>query len=207
LKKAALAAGVVAWTTPVVQVVSSRTAHAQTITGCSPVATITVRATGENCECAPGPPNQCCSATTWLVDSLTVNCGPTCAGAAEVAGLVEFPGISKPSACGEFPIYEFPCSGGTASFPARFPVRCADGQIYLFDGTVNAVCKPCLLEDAPPQIVQQGGLDDESATTTTEAWTGTTAEALPTATTEAMVPTTSDAPTTSGPDARVSPAP
>ena len=179
LKKAAVAAGVMAWTTPVVQLVSSGTAHAQTVTGCSPVATITVRATGENCECAPrpSPGNDCCSATTWLVESVTVNCGPTCIGLAEVAGLVEFPGISKPPSCGEFPVYEFPCSGGTASFPARFPVTCGDGQIYLFDGTVNAVCEPCLELDAPLVVAPQVGvLSDEAPTATTEAWTSPTSE-------------------------------
>ena len=35
LKKAAVAAGVVAWTTPAVQVLSGGTAHAQTVTGCN----------------------------------------------------------------------------------------------------------------------------------------------------------------------------
>ena len=49
LKKAAIAAGVAAWTTPVVQVLSSGTAHAQTVTGCSPVVTITLQATGATC--------------------------------------------------------------------------------------------------------------------------------------------------------------
>ena len=40
LTKAAAAAGVVAWTTPVVQVLSTGTAHAQTVTGCKPVVTV-----------------------------------------------------------------------------------------------------------------------------------------------------------------------
>ena len=181
------------------QVVSSGTAHAQTVTGCSPVATITVQATGENCECAPpGPGNECCSATTWLVESLTVDCGPTCAGAAEVAGLVEFPGISKPPACGDFPIYEFPCSGGTASFPVRFPVRCADGEIYLFDGTVTAVCLDCDLElDVPPAIEPEDLVfSDETTTSTAEAPAPPTSEAPTTTKTEAEAPSTSSGPTT-----------
>ena len=36
LKKAAIAAGVVAWTTPAVQAVTARPAFAQTITACAP---------------------------------------------------------------------------------------------------------------------------------------------------------------------------
>ena len=56
LKKAAAAAGVVAWTTPAVQVLSSGTAHAQTVTGCAPMLTVLLRETGEGtsggkCEC------------------------------------------------------------------------------------------------------------------------------------------------------------
>ncbi len=47
LKKAAAAAGVVAWTTPAVQVLSSGTAHAQTVTGCTPMITVTLQETGE----------------------------------------------------------------------------------------------------------------------------------------------------------------
>ena len=46
LKKAAAAAGVVAWTTPAVQVLSSGTAHAQTVTGCIPMLTVTLAETG-----------------------------------------------------------------------------------------------------------------------------------------------------------------
>ena len=46
LKKAAAAAGVVAWTTPAVQVLSSGTAHAQTVTGCRPMLTVSLAETG-----------------------------------------------------------------------------------------------------------------------------------------------------------------
>ena len=196
LKKAALATGVVAWTTPVVQVVSAGTAHAQTVTGCSPFVTITVQATGPTCACAPGVGTECCSDNSYVVGSLTVTCGVTCAGPAEVAGLIEFDEVGKPDGCSD-DVFFFPCSGTRATFAARFPVRCPDGAIYLFDGTVTAECLPCDLElDAPLLIAPQVELfDDEVATATTEAWTGTTGEP-PTGMTEADVPPTSEALTT-----------
>ena len=53
LKKAALAAGVVAWTTPVVQVLSTGTAHAQGVTACSPVLKVSLLETGSGCACVP----------------------------------------------------------------------------------------------------------------------------------------------------------
>ena len=170
LKKAALATGVVAWTTPVVQLVSSGTAHAQSVTGCSPIVTITLQATGATCRCAPSVSVDCCSNNTYVVGSVSVDCGPTCAGRAEVAGVIEFPGLDKPLDCLD-EVYVFPCSGGiTTPFAVRVPVRCPDGGIYAFDGTVNAVCEPCLLEDPP--LAQNGVLDDEAVTATTDAWTG-----------------------------------
>ena len=197
LKKAALAAGVVAWTTPVVQVVSAGTAHAQSVTGCSPFVTITVQATGPTCACAPGVDVECCSDNSYLVDSVTVTCGVTCAGQAEVAGPIEFDDVGKPDGCTD-DVFFFPCSGNRATFAARFPVRCPDGAIYLFVGTVTAECLPCDLElDAPLMIVPQSPvLSDEAATATTEAWSGSTGETPTTATTEADVPPTSEALTT-----------
>ena len=48
LKKAAIAAGVVAWATPAVQAVTARPVHAQGVTGCSPVISVTAS--------TPGPP-------------------------------------------------------------------------------------------------------------------------------------------------------
>src|SRR6185312_15897264 len=71
LKKAAVAAGAVAWATPVVQIVSSGTALAQAVTGCFPVCTITLQATGANCACVPDAGPACCDPNTYLVQSLT----------------------------------------------------------------------------------------------------------------------------------------
>ena len=58
LKKAALAAGVVAWTTPVVQAVTARPVHAATVTNCAPVLTLAYiyfgPLTGATCQCLAG---------------------------------------------------------------------------------------------------------------------------------------------------------
>ena len=82
LKKAAVAAGVAAWTTPVVQVVSPGTAHAQTVTGCSPVVTITLSRPERAASACPCPtcPQLLQSDTVYWVQGLTVDCGPTCRG-------------------------------------------------------------------------------------------------------------------------------
>ena len=172
-----------AWTTPVVQVLSSGTAHAQTVTGCSPVITITLQATGATCRCASGVPTACCSDNSYLIDSVTLNCGPTCPGA-ELAGPIEFRGISKPEDC-EDEVYLFVCTGDeTATVPVRAPVRCGDGEIYLFDGTVTCVCQGCDLELAatPEGLV----FSDETTTTQmTEAEAPSTSAESTTTTTEA----------------------
>ena len=60
LKKAAVAAGVVAWTTPVVQVLSTGTAHAQGVTACSPVLKVSLLKTGSTCGCV----------AQWRIDGL-----------------------------------------------------------------------------------------------------------------------------------------
>ena len=55
LKKAAIAAGVVAWTTPAVQAVTARPAFAQTVTACAAhVLPIQAFLTGPNCKAVPG---------------------------------------------------------------------------------------------------------------------------------------------------------
>ena len=105
-----------------------------------------------------------------MVDSLTLDCGPTCPGPAEVAGLIEYPDIGKPEGCLD-EVFFFPCAGTTATFSARIPVRCPDGQIYLFEGTVTAVCLDCDLElDARPAIAPESRVfSDETTTSTAEA--------------------------------------
>jgi hypothetical protein len=181
LKKAALAAGVAAWTTPVVQVVSSGTAHAQTVTGCSPVVTITVQATGPICQCAPDVSSACCNDNSYVVGSLSLDCGPTCAGPAQVAGLIEYPDTGKPEGCQD-EVFFFPCVGTLASFRARIPIRCPDGQIYLFEGTVTAECLPCNVALAVPPAIEPEDLVFSNE--------------VPSSTSESQAPSTSAAPTT-----------
>ncbi len=216
LKKAAVAAGVGAWTTPLVQVVSPGTAHAQTVTGCSPVITITLRSTGPDCDCVPGGVSpSCCNDNTYFVQSLDVECGPTCAGPAVRVGPFEFPGlVPAPAECPD-EIAEFPCQAARATFRTTFPVRCPDGETYLFDATVTAVCQPCppVELDSPPPIAPEDPVfSNEVTTSTTEAQAPSTSAAPTTTTTEPdaeMPPSTSAAPTTTTtePDAEVPPSP
>ena len=77
----------------------------------------------ETCRCASGVPTACCSDNSYLIDSVTLNCGPTCPGA-ELAGPIEFRGTSKPEDC-EDEVYLFVCTGDeTATVPVTAPVRC-----------------------------------------------------------------------------------
>jgi hypothetical protein len=191
LKKAALAAGVAAWTTPVVQVVSPGTALAQTVTGCSPAVTITLIATGPTCACVPVPvESACCNNNTFWVASLDVDCGPTCPGPATVAGELEFPGVPRAQDCPDR-IAEFPCAT-TATFRATFPVTCPDGQTYQFDGMVTAICQDCGTAAEPPSLIAPNGeVVSEGATPTTGA-AAPSASAAPTTT--STQPNTLEAP-------------
>ena len=74
LKKAALAAGVVAWTTPVVQAVLPGVASAAgaSCTGCGFTGGLSF--TGPSCSCLPTVCSSCCDAQTVLA---VATCGPT----------------------------------------------------------------------------------------------------------------------------------
>ena len=87
LKKAAIAAGVVAWTTPAVQAVTARPAFAQTVTACAPAfCRIQAFLTGPNCKQCPEVPAlpSCCSGNTYFLQ-LKATCGASCPGDATVA--------------------------------------------------------------------------------------------------------------------------
>ncbi len=91
LKKAALAAGVVAWTTPVVQVLTTGTANAQGVTACSPVLKVTLLETGSGCACVPAleetPLVSCCSGNTVFASFAASTCGSACPGNAIVGAV------------------------------------------------------------------------------------------------------------------------
>ena len=184
LKKAALAAGVVAWTTPVVQVVSSGTAYAQTVTGCCPVVSITLIQTGSNCGACPCPTSRRVAATVstlYWVQGLTVDCGPTCQGPA----VVDARSSSQTSASPQTAPTASPSSpaprGGRRS--AQVLVRCPDGGIYQFDGRSPRTASPAPLARCTARVAPQVGvLDDEAATATSEPWAGSTIETTTTTT-------------------------
>jgi hypothetical protein len=143
LKKAALAAGVVAWTTPVVQVISTGTAHAQTVTGCRP--TVLLQGTidtGPNCGCVPpgfqpssAHDPQCCDQST-VVPRISATCGPTCPGTATVNSYSVTAGASPP--CNVLPR----CDVGVPSvtITIRATITCADGVARTVTQTVTMSC-------------------------------------------------------------------
>ena len=89
----------------------------------------------------------CCSDNTYLVDEPDLELRPDVSWPCRAGGpRSSSQGSRKPDDCEDVLVYVFVCTGDTAAFPARFPVRCADGEIYLFDGTVTAVCLDCDLE-------------------------------------------------------------
>ena len=140
------------------QMVSARPVHAQTVTGCSPVVSITLIQTGNNCECVPLPTSN----RLLQQRHLLLGPGPDGGLRSDVPGRrggswpARIPGHRQAPDCPDR-IAEFPCSGGKATFRARFPVTCPDGGTYVFDGQVTADCVPCPLEDPPLPITRQAG--------------------------------------------------
>lgn len=86
LKKGALAAGIVAWTTPTVLALTPGSSSAQArVTGCYPAVGLKFVTTGSACGSYPTPPNPvngngCCSNKTYFVQVASASCGGTCAG-------------------------------------------------------------------------------------------------------------------------------
>jgi len=222
LKKAALAAGVVAWTTPVVQAVTARPVHAAGATNCAPVAEVTSILLGTNGICTnnPVPGNPCYGQTSFLLfDPRIISCGPLCAvstwqitnvGGANVCNsdgaFVYFRTLSP--AC---PPTVPGANTATTILPISANVTCADGSIQ--NGTFDVVI-PCSC--IPPGGVAASVLADmnasseallpaeETTTTTAPAETSTTAPAETTTTAPAETTTTA-APTTTAPATTAAP--
>lgn len=142
LKKAAVAAGVVAWTTPAVQAVTARPAHAQTVTGCRPVLSATASKTGPTCECAAGADKKCCSDNTVFVD-VTATCGALCPGKATVT-VITIDGLGPKSPCTDVRFQDLTCPGGTEEVTIKASVKCPDGVTQVVTQTLTVTCQPCL---------------------------------------------------------------
>ena len=112
LKKAAVAAGVVAWTTPVVQVLSPGIAHAA-VTGCNPVIVMSLQKTGPNCGCSPGRRHQLLQ-QQHLSRDLRRDHVRYDVPRRRRRGRRELPGVPKPGNCNVDRFGEFPCDTGSA---------------------------------------------------------------------------------------------
>ena len=147
LKKAAAAAGVVAWATPTVQALTPGVASAQGVTNCRPVTDITFLFTGSTCECTDGEltdPN-CCSNHTFLVDGVGAGtCGENCG-----AVVSDFEPTSKVKNCDARLVLDTGECKGTATGSLAGTVECEDGTTW--DCTIS-VTLPCTPTGCPGEI-------------------------------------------------------
>ena len=166
LKKAAIAAGVVAWSTPVVQAVTARPVHAATITGCAPVFTVESFLFGPRCECvvpSPGPDSPCCG-ENYVILPLVPNCGPTCPGTPVVNNLaVEGSGPAGCLVSGDAVVRALPCTDGTSQVTITADIACPGGINY--NGASATLVIPCTCgESGPVPAAVQDFLEELAAT-------------------------------------------
>jgi len=160
LKKAAIAAGVVAWTTPAVQAVTARPAFAQTVTACK-AAVLSIKAilTGPNCKACPDVPAipSCCSGNTYFLSVIDATCGPTCPGA--IVGDIEIVGGTKPGNCNVDRFLDDACKTATVTIKAN--IKCGDGVTYTVTNTVPITCTVCAFTATEDELSTTGVIEDE----------------------------------------------
>ncbi len=163
LKKAAIAAGVVAWTTPAVQAVTARAVHAQGVTGCTPTLTLgaVTQKTGPFCECAPDF-KSCCSDNTVFIDpeGVGATCGATCPGTPTVE-VTDIIGDGVKPGCKALGFIELICPGGKDQVTVVATVTCPDGVVFTDVTQVfTVVCLPCLKAGATGStLLEEPSLD------------------------------------------------
>jgi hypothetical protein len=176
LKKAAIAAGVVAWTTPAVQAVTARPAHAQQtlITNCVPVLTAQATNTGPTCECVTAPSKSCCSENTYFI-MVTATCGATCPGKAGVT-VTAISGPPKPGCKDGIFFRDLVCAAGRAQITITGSVTCPDGKVFPVNSVVDATCIECVLPGlaatTDSNLFEEPSLDPPPETTRTETTIG-----------------------------------
>jgi hypothetical protein len=146
LKKAAIAAGVVAWTTPAVQAVTARPVHAQTVTGCAPALSATAKLTGPGCKCVTGEESQfsqCCDDNTFFFQ-VRADCGALCGGSNLPVDLVGISGAGPKPGCPLAAFERLDCLGSppTATVTIEAKVKCAD-KVWTVTQAVTVACAPC----------------------------------------------------------------
>ena len=142
LKKAATAAGIVAWATPTVQALTPGVARAQTITNCNPsgngffvLLTTGGECTRWNATMDPDVATNCCSKHTYFgaASGVEVTCGAACPG--ETIGTVTSITATEHKACADPPpVYPqgFPdlTNCGTDTVTVKGSVTCPDGTMW-----------------------------------------------------------------------------
>lgn len=175
LKRAAIAAGVVAWTTPVVQAVTARPAHAGAITNCTVNVTAIVSLTGSDCQCVSGcndDSGDCCDNNSFTFDEFAVGCGPLCNVQAEVDLRIT---NSVRCECAGSPVYA-DCDNVTVSGS----VTCGDVRQEYNDTPIPADCFECTALASAPAVAGEPQLtpteDQEVDESVTEPTPVTTAD-------------------------------
>jgi hypothetical protein len=175
LKKAAIAAGVVAWTTPAVQAVTARPAHAQQVTNCVPVLTAKAQLTGAGCKCTPSAPPQCCDDNTFFIQ-VFASCGAGCPGTPAIV-VSSITGAGLKPGCPIEAFQRLNCLGSppTAQVQIKATVTCPNGKITVGNQTVTVGCTPCaaaLTATTDSNLFEEPSLDAPPETTRTETTIG-----------------------------------
>ncbi len=140
LKKAALAAGVVAWATPTVQALTPGVAAAQSrVTNCFPNLSFNLILTESNCSGVPGSPPKCCSNLTYFL-AIGGGCGASCTttkGPAATIISAKRGGIVLTERCPGFLDLNNCSSGGSVQAVISATITCGDGVTYTCTYNVN----------------------------------------------------------------------
>lgn len=143
LKKAAIAAGVVAWTTPTVQALTPAVASAQSgVTNCFPAVTFKLIFTEGTCKVYnashPKISPSCCNNHTFFAAFDARSCGKGCT----VTGSTE-PAITaapKIVSCEGASFADLTNCSGSASVSVQSTITCLDGATYNCTYTANFDC-------------------------------------------------------------------
>lgn len=147
LKKGALAAGIVAWTTPTVVALTPGSASAA-LTGCFPSVAWEFVTTGSSCLCYttangnPGPGNSCCSNKTYFVRQKgAASCGGTCPGTVTATLISASPSATAGGGAICPAVVDLASCGGTTSLVTLvYRTSCPDGVKYQCTSLYNVDC-------------------------------------------------------------------
>ncbi len=157
LKRAAVAAGVVAWTTPVVIAATPGIAHAGTrSTNCRPTASFDLVLTESNCSGVPADqgkiPPACCSNLTYFLVVSDVDCGARCDEVGKpvvTIGVLSRNGVPLVQRCPGFFDLANCNSQGTIDGSITIVQQCGDGITYTCTFDVDFTIGPSGSKSCP----------------------------------------------------------